>query len=232
VFLRFFCRVLTLECEEALKPYYEDSSCVIYHGDCLEILPTLAGVQPVLLHTDPPYGIGYKPTRKGTGSRRWGNLTVRNDDAPFDPSHLLTLAPKTVLWGANNYAQMLPPSGGWIVWDKSPLGVKKGFKASHAELAWTNVGRMVRKFSLQWGGEARGGEGFFHPTQKPVALMHWVLVQLTQPGELVLDPYMGAGPGAVAARDAGRRFIGIEIEERHCETAAQRLSQETLDLGA
>jgi DNA modification methylase len=211
-----------------MKPYYSDESITIYNGDCREVLRSIA-VEPALVLTDPPYGMDYKPMRGGDGSKRWTD-GVRGDAEPFEPAHLLAFG-RCVLWGANWYADRLPTSGGWLVWDKTPKGVKNGFHASHAELAWTNCCSSVRKFSLQWGGEARDGEAHLHPTQKPVGLMRWILQQFTQPGDLVLDPYMGSGPVAEACRDTGRRYVGIELEERYCATAVKRLDQGVLDFG-
>lgn len=210
--------------------YYQDETVTLHHGDCLEVLPTIPTDDVALVLTDPPYGMNYKPKRGADGSKRWTD-GVRGDAEKFDPTHLLTYR-RSVLWGANWYADSLPPSGGWLVWDKTPKGAKEGFYASHAELAWTNCCSSVRKFSLQWGGEARGGEAHLHPTQKPVGLMRWILSQFTKPGDLVLDPYMGSGPVAEACRDMGRRYVGIEIEESYCATAVERLSQDILDLGA
>jgi site-specific DNA-methyltransferase (adenine-specific) len=168
-------------------------------------------------------------------SRR-GAVTGRSDGVTFGYTattrHLIHLpGARVVLWGANWYANRLPASGAWLVWDKTPKGIKEGFTASHAELAWTNLGGMVRKFALQWGGEARDREPHFHPTQKPVALMEWVVGLFSHSGETVLDPYMGAGPVAVACRRLKRKYVGIEIEERYCEIAAKRLSQGVLDFG-
>jgi site-specific DNA-methyltransferase (adenine-specific)/modification methylase len=192
-------------------------------GDCRELIPDLP--MPKLVLTDPPYGMAYHPRRGGRGSKRWTNQLIVGDDQPFDPAHLLALG-SCVLWGANWYANKLPTSGGWLVWDKSPKGYKEGFHASQAELAWTNCCTSVRKFSLQWGGEARNGEPHLHPVQKPVALMRWVLEQFTAPGDLVLDPYMGSGSVGQACIELRRRYIGIEILEAHFETAKARLSQQ------
>lgn len=211
-------------------PYYDDGQITIYHGDCRDVLPTLDPGSVDLVLTDPPYGMKYKPLRGADGSKRWVD-GVRGDDEAFDPAPLLRF-PCCVLFGANWYAHQLPPSGGWIVWDKTPLGAKDGFHASHAELAWTNLAGSISKFSLQWGGEARNGERHLHPTQKPVALMRWILNKWTAPGQLVLDPYMGSGPVAEACRDLGRRYIGVEIIENHCRTAVNRLAQSVLPLGA
>jgi len=212
-----------------MQPYYEQDGVTIYHGDCREFLAAIPGSD--LLLADPPYGMDHEPTRRGDGSKRWGGERVHGDNAAFDPAHLLG-SHRTVLWGANWYADKLPPSGGWLVWDKTPRGAKEGFTASHAELAWTNLGGSVRKFSLQWGGEAHGGEPQLHPTQKPVALMEWVVKMFSHPGELVIDPYMGSGPVAEACRRLGRRYIGIELREHYCDKAAERLRQMTLNFGA
>jgi len=208
-----------------VKPYYEHDGITIFHGDCREVLLSIAATG--VLITDPPYGMDYT---SGTGGRaghrrgeRWEPVT--GDDAPFDPSHLLGFE-TSILWGANWYANKLPPSGGWLVWDKTPKGSKLGFAASHAELAWTNLCGSIRKFSLQWGGEARNGEPFYHPTQKPVALAAWMLREFRP--EAVIDPYMGAGWIAEACRDARVPYVGIEIEERYCEVAANRMAQEVM----
>jgi site-specific DNA-methyltransferase (adenine-specific) len=210
-------------------PYYQDDEITLHLGDCREILPRISPADVSLLLTDPPYGMDYKPLRGADGSKRWTE-GIQGDSAAFDPAHLLTF-PRLVLFGANWYADRLPASGGWLVWDKTPKGIKEGFAASHAELAWTNLCSSVRKFSLQWGGEARNGEPHYHPTQKPVGLMRWILEMFTKPGDLILDPYMGSGPVAVACRETGRRYIGCEINERFAETAAKRLAQDCLDFG-
>lgn len=213
-----------------MTPYYDDGTCVIYHGDCREVLPAVANPIDVgLLLSDPPYGIDYKPLRGANGSKMWGTETVTGDAEPFDPAHLLRYR-RVVLFGANHYADRLPPSGGWIVWDKTPRGIRDGFIYSHAELAWSNVIGRVEKFALEWQGASRQGEDFLHPTQKPIALMRWIIQRFSEEDDLVVDPYLGAGSTLVAAKEVGRRAIGIEIEERYCEIAAKRLSQETLGL--
>lgn len=209
-------------------PYYADDVVTLYHGDCRDVLPSIDPASVSLLLTDPPYGMDYKPLRGSDGSKRWVD-GVKGDAKAFDPRHLLVYK-RIVLWGANWYADKLPPSGGWIVWDKTPKGAKRGFHASHAELAWTNFSGSVQKFALQWGGEARNNEPHLHPTQKPVGLMRWIVENWTKPGELVLDPYMGSGPVAEACRDLRRRYIGIELDHRFCDAAARRLQQDVLPL--
>src|SRR5215211_2591269 len=165
-------------------PYYADDLVTLFHGDCLEVTEWLAAD---VLVTDPPYGMGYKPTRGSSGSKRWGSEVVTGDNCAFDPSHLLVM-PRAVLFGANWYADQLPASGGWLVWDKTPRGEKAGFTASHAELAWTNVWSRVTTIRLQWGGEARNGEGHWHPTQKPVGLLRAIIEAVSSPSEIIADP--------------------------------------------
>ena len=216
-----------------MTPYYSDDLVTIYHGDCREWMP-----EADVIVTDPPYGIGFRnhaqrhtapssvrPRGRGYG-RDWAAIV--GDGQSFDPSPLLDRP--AILWGANHYASRLPDSGGWRVWDKRRGGtVSPDMNGSHAELAWTNLDSTVRVFSYLWNGYQRDGEvgDHFHPTQKPIALMRWCIEQTTG---VVLDPFMGSGSTLVGAKNAGRRAIGIEIEERYCEIAATRCAQEVLGL--
>ena len=96
-------------------------------------------------------------------------------------------------------------------------------------MAWTNLDRPTRVFRFAQCEQANEGPKS-HPTQKPLNLMLWCLKWVT--AQTILDPFMGSGTTLVAAKNIGRKAIGIEIEERYCEIAAQRLSQEVLPLGA
>jgi hypothetical protein len=215
--------------------YYQDDYVTLYHGDCLEVLPSLSGVTALV--TDPPYGIGYKPTStrtKRSTTKDWDR--IQGDERPFDPSHLLNY-PKVVLFGANHYADRLPSSPGWLVWDKlNGLDSKReiGFNDSaDVEMAWTNSPKPARIFSHRWMGLLRDSElhhKSLHPTQKPVVLMRWVLTATTGKDDLICDPYAGSGSTLVAAKDLGRKAIGIEIDEKYCETVAKRCAQDLLEL--
>jgi DNA modification methylase len=216
------------------SPYYSDDAVTIYHGDCLEIMPEL---DFDVIVTDPPYGINYvlKPQIVGTGNRRvlmGGGLPVHGDDRPFDPLHLLQADKPTVMFGANYYSAALPTSGGWIVWDKTGGGRGPDNSFTDLEMAWTNIRKNPVIFHHLWKGlvrDSEAGERVKHPTQKPVSLMRLV-IELTK-GETVLDPYMGSGPTLRAAKDLGRKAIGIELDERYCEIAAKRMAQGVLDFG-
>lgn len=213
-----------------MKPYYADDAVTIYHGDCREVAPTIEGVTAIV--TDPPYGVAYKPAG-GWGGLYWRNEMppVIGDDEPFDPEWLLAY-PKAVMFGANHYAARLPSSPTWFVWDKRDG--RPGNWFADCELVWANTGGPARVFSHYWSGGITASEKAkkLHPTQKPVVVMRWLIEQTTIPEDVILDPYMGSGPTLRAAKDLGRRAIGIEIEERYCEIAARRCSQEVLGLSA
>ena len=211
-----------------MTPYYADDLVTIYHARCEDVLPSIDPASVDLLITDPPYGIGYDPGQGKRSALKFDR--VAGDDEPFDPRPLLRY-PRVVLWGANNYTEHLP-RGGWLWWDKRILNGTKGSN-SDGELAWTNIIGNVRGFRHLWFGGYRASEHGFHvhPTQKPVALMRWIIDRWTEPGDLVLDPYMGSGPIAQACHELGRRYIGVELVEDYCRIAVSRLSQQTFDFG-
>jgi len=207
--------------------YYQDDWSTIYLGDCRDILPMLEPVDLVL--TDPPYGINH-PTDYNTRGR--GKLAICNDypkvygdNEKFNPEFVLVYP--SVLWGANYYSSRLPDTSGWLVWDKER---PDNLDQSTCELAWTNFVKGVRRFRFMWNGMIRkGNEPLWHPTQKPVELMQWVLTLPWTPQGCVIDPYMGSGSTLIAAKNLNRKSIGIEIEEKYCAIAVKRLRQEVFD---
>lgn len=214
-----------------IKPYYHDerSGITIYHGDCREIVPSL-GFRGLVL-SDPPYGIDHPTDYKSRGRGRMAAcrdyIPVHDDDKKFDPSWMLTVGTGRILWGGNWFADSLPATGGWLVWDKER---PDDLDQATCELAWTDCVKGVRRFRHLWHGMMRAShEPLVHPTQKPEALMRWCMtLRWTRDFADVLDPYMGSGATLRAAKDLGRRAIGIEREERYCEIAAKRLSQDTI----
>jgi DNA modification methylase len=216
-----------------MKPYYESGGITIYHGDCLEIMPRLPLVDLVL--TDPPYGIALNTdnsrfsggvvssvTRRGQGLSSAGRELV-GDDKQFDPGPLLKYGNGQIIWGWNHFAHALP-RGTCLVWLKR---YDEGFGTflSDAEVAWMSKGHGVycqRDMSNQKITRERA-----HPTQKPVSLMAWCL-SFFPDAAFILDPYMGSGSTLRAAKDLGKKAIGIEIEEKYCEIAVKRLAQEVL----
>jgi DNA modification methylase len=214
-----------------LNPYYEHGGITIYHGDCREVLPTLDRVDLVL--TDPPYGIG---EAAGKNKSRWQICAPTDygvsgwDDKPIDRDLLsatIGAGLHACIFGGNYY--MVPPASCWLIWDK----VNYGSDFADCEMAWTNYGTAVRMIKHQWNGMLREGREarIGHPTQKPVDLMRWCIEKCPNDPQTILDPFMGSGTTLRAAKDLGRECIGIELEEKYCEIAANRLSQEVLDFG-
>jgi DNA modification methylase len=136
-------------------------------------------------------------------------------------TEMVTRFAQSIVWGGNYFP--LPPSRGWLVWDK----VVRKFTSGHCELAWTNLNQPVRAFNLANGELAT--EGKVHPTQKPIRLMQWCIPMTNG---TIADPFAGSGSTLIAARNLGRKAIGVELEERYCELVAKRLDQMCLDFGS
>ena len=210
-----------------MVPYYDRDGIVIYHGDCRDVLPYIDPASVDLLLTDPPYGIGMETdfgrATKFSGGAGRSYVSVHGDNTRYDPALLLNF-PRMVLFGANHYCQLVPVGGRWLLW------LKRDGVLSAGEMAWHNLsGRPVEVFEYSIK-RTKVTDGVLHPTQKPAALMRWIVDKWTKPGDLVLDPYMGSGPVAQACHELGRRYIGIELVEDYCAIAVKRLAQQTLAL--
>lgn len=210
-------------------------NATLHLGDCHELTLEVDAIV-----ADPPYGIGLNDMCSTYRDRYLYNngkpplkrdmpYLVHGDDKPFDPAPWLAFH-KVILWGGVHFAQRLPESRCWLVWDKREGTASDN--QSDCEIAWTNLPGPARLFSHLWRGMARRGEENVsreprcHPTQKPIALMAWCLdLCKLAPNSLVCDPYMGSGTTGVAAVRAGHRFIGVEIEPRHFDTACKRIEQ-------
>lgn len=222
-----------------MEPYYEDDWVTLYHGDCLELADVWTGAD--VLVTDPPYGMAY---RDGKGVSVSGDIDTNVRDAALAawPSDKPSIAFGT--WKADR------PSGVRQVgiWDKCEQlvpGAMLPVAGSHEEFylmgQWPKLtpGGRVR----EGGNPSRRGSVFRvpgynpasserpdHPTPKPPALM-MQLVALCPPG-VIADPFAGSGSTLIAARNLGRKVIGVELEEKYCELIAKRLQQQTFDFAA
>lgn len=182
--------------------------CTLYLGDCMEIMPTLGRVDAIV--TDPPYGIGIaaNPVRQKHRKMDW-------DSAPPDNSiinYLLANSDEQIIWGGNYFD--LPPTQGFLVWDKKQ---PENFSLAMCEMAW-----ISRKWPAKMFRHSVTSYEKDHPTQKPVSLMQWCLSHLQTMG-VVLDPFMGSGTTGVACAKLGRRFIGIEIDPGYFDAACRRI---------
>lgn len=202
----------------------------VIKGDCLAVLPTLVQrFGPIdAVVTDPPYGIGYV---SGTNSRRSISTTgkrfsvpIEGDSVPFDPSPWLDF-PAVAFTGAQHFYDRLPAGGSLHSWDKR--GDYKPLDQADADFVWINRPLKSRTFRLAWRGICRHAENnrrIEHPTQKPVALMKWILGLLRlPPSALVLDPYAGVGTTGMACLEMGYRAILVEKAPQYIPTIHRRL---------
>lgn len=197
----------------------------LYLADWRECPKPTSGV----ILTDPPYGI----THPCNFSERGRDVLavcndypdVAGDNEPFNPAPLLALGLPTCLWGGNHFANRLPDSGGWLVWDKLR---PDDLDQATCELAWTNFIKGVRRFRHLWHGMMKASERGenYHPTQKPVALYSWILSLRWTPAGDVFDPFMGSGPCGVAALRAGRNYVGVELSADYYAIAKRRIESE------
>ncbi len=199
-----------------MKPYYEDDSITIFHGDCRDILPSIKSVD--LLLTDPPYGlnIANNPFRQKHEKQPW-------DAVPVDIDLLrqcIDQATFSIIWGGNYFD--LPPHQKFFVWDK---GQPEKFSSAMCEQAYTTLAGPAKLFRRHVVSYEK-----FHPTQKPIELMRWCIEQTGNEAQTILDPFMGSGTTLRAAKDLAREAIGIETDERYCEIAAKRMSQMVMEL--
>jgi len=195
----------------------------LYLGDCMEILPTLPKVEAVI--TDPPYGIneaaGKNKSRTNLAvAKDYGNDTWDSAPPSADLMALVLAAGRyQALFGGNYFG--LPPTSCWLVWDK--LNGDNDF--ADCELAWTNWPKAVRRIQWRWNGMLRqGNEERFHPTQKPLQVMAWV-IDLCPKADTILDPFMGSGTTGVAAVSRHKAFTGIEREPKYFDIACRRIEQ-------
>jgi site-specific DNA-methyltransferase (adenine-specific) len=132
-----------------------------------------------------------------------------------------------VLFGANHYSTRLPQSPCWLIWDKRD-GIASNDNAD-CEMAWTNINAPARLIRHRWYGMIRASERAhserYHPTQKPVAVMKWIIELTTKGGDTIFDPFMGSGTTGVACLQLGRNFIGCEIDPKYYAIAEKRIRE-------
>jgi DNA modification methylase len=196
-----------------------DERVTLYRGDCREILPTLGKVDAVV--TDPPYGIDYGKAGGFSASHGWGpwreNCTWDQERPAAGIFDLMRAASADqIIWGGNYFTDYLPPTMQWLVWDKG----QRDFSLADCEFAWSSQNKAARIFDYARGKAVRDGKE--HPTQKPIELMRWCIGFLPK-AKTILDPFMGSGTTGVAAVKLGRRFIGIEIDQRYFDIACRRI---------
>ena len=202
----------------------------IINADCLDILKQLPDKCVDLVLTDPPYGIDYggqlikgEEYKTQTNKHGWRNFGNGEWDKERPSAEIfremLRVSKNQIIWGGNYFADLLPASQGWFVWNK----MQRNFSLADGELAWTSFDKALRIFDYA-RGQANQDEKI-HPTQKPLKLIEWCLVRGGVENDLVLDCFSGSGTTAVACHNLKRRFICIEKDPDYWRLSCERLEQ-------
>ena len=202
----------------------------VTNEDCMEGMARYPDKYFDLAIVDPPYGIGEsKKQRKNNKDEKWKNpkneikYTKKEWDleAPnkYYFNELFRVSKNQIIWGGNYMVKYLPPSMGWIFWDK-----KNGNNDfSDGELAYTSFNKGLRKFEWMWGGFFKQKfEERIHPTQKPVALYKWLLSNYAKQGDKILDTHLGSGSSRIAAYEMGFDFTAFELDTEYFEAQEKR----------
>lgn len=210
----------------------------IINADCLDILRQLPDKCIDLVLTDPPYGIGMAKNTNIVSSNAKAGFCRRelhtkkqwDNDRPskifFD--EIQRVSKNQIVLGGNYFADILPPSRGWIVWDKKEHKTQ-GKNFADCELAWTSFDRNIKKYTFGWIGldyiNNRKDDIKIHPTQKPLPLFEWCLQNFSKEGDIILDCFSGSGTTAVACHNLKRRFICIEKDPDYYAASVDRLEK-------
>lgn len=227
-----------------MKPYYEQDGITIYHGDCRDVLPLIGGTFDIV--TDPPYGVGidYGPSYDDSPKVYWEWFvpvvqTMKENARTLAFTHRVRAMQHLTDWdwigvwskpGAFGSrvgnSSVLPHWEPVFLYGIHGAGTKSTYRSDVLEFNPQKVSGLSSSFIGREKWE-KGGQSS-HPTPKPLALFSELIRWVSQDDATIVDCFMGSGTTLRAAKDLGRKSIGIEIEERYCEIAANRLAQGVL----
>jgi len=194
-----------------------------YNMDCMEYMQQFPDKHFELAVVDPEYGIkrsgqtetftkNAKHKRKFFEQKKW-------DEKPAPEEYfkeLFRVSKNQIIWGANYFTKSLPPSMGWVFWDKG-----QDLTMSDGELAFTSFERALRRIKINRSQLVVEG-GTIHPTQKPVKLYKWLLSNYAKPGDKILDTHLGSGSSRIAAYDLGFDFYATELDKDYFDAQEKR----------
>ncbi len=217
---------------------FKDNKINIYNEDCMNLMKRYEDNAFDLAIVDPPYGISEsRKKRENTKSEKWSNPTKKtHNPKDWDKNtptkeyfnQLFRVSRNQIVWGGNYFIDKIEkPSMGWIFWDKK--NGKSDF--SDGELAYTSFNKGLRKFEWLWNGfQKQRPEERFHPTQKPVKLYEWLLMNYAKEGDKILDTHLGSGSIAIACHNLKFELTGSELDEEYFDSFVKRYKQHTAQI--
>lgn len=192
--------------------------------DCLEFMESVPDNFYDLAIVDPPYGIGVDGQKKSTskhGGRREKDFKGWDNKIPDKKywNELFRVSKNQIVWGANYFTEFLPPSMGWVFWDKG-----QRICNSDGELAFSSFQRALRVYELNRVYITQDGDTK-HPTQKPVKLYEWLLINYAKEGDKILDTHGGSQSSRIACYNLGFELDIIELDKDYFDEANKRFNQ-------
>lgn len=208
----------------------------ITNEDNMELMARYPDKHFELAIVDPPYGIGASEMNMGNGKKQWSKGKKWDNETPNEEyfKELFRVSKNQIIWGANYMTLHLPVSRGWIFWDKD---TPKGVSFSDGELAWTSFDRVLRRAYIPHMGFRTSDKGDrIHPTQKPVKLYEWLLMNYAKEGDKILDTHGGSMSIALAIHNMNSKnnmnlsLTLCELDKEYYEAAIKRLKQHQAQL--
>ena len=195
----------------------------IHNQDCLEAMKLMQDNQFDLAIVDPPYGIGASEMTMGSGKnkkykkgKKWDNATPTNEYF----LELQRVSKNQIIWGGNYFADKLKPSKCYIFWDK---GINGDCDFADGELAWCSFDKVLRIAPIRYKGFLGADKIRIHPTQKPVKLYEWLLMNYAKEGDKILDTHLGSGSIAIACHNLGYDLTSYELDKEYYDNAIKRI---------
>ena len=205
----------------------------ITNEDNMELMKRYPDNHFDLAIVDPPYGIGVTKMSLGNGKNKINRGTSEWDNKPPTKEYfeeLRRVSKNQIVWGANYMTENLPPSMGWVYWDKG-TGAND---FSDGELAYTSFNKALRSYKVSWvGANANNGTPRIHPTEKPIALYQWLLTKYAEPNQKILDTHLGSGSIAIAVDSVNKiekmnlTLTACELDKEYYQTATKRIEEQT-----
>jgi site-specific DNA-methyltransferase (adenine-specific) len=188
----------------------------VYNMDCMEYMQSIPDKYFDLAIVDPPYGLGSSVVNSGGRFKRYHNPNGNWDiETPNDDywNELFRVSKNQIVWGGNYFG--LPPNRCFIIWDKQQ---PEGISFAMAEYAWTSFEKVAQICKAR----SQGQEQRFHPTQKPVKLYEWLLMNYAKEGDKILDTHLGSQSSRIASYNLGFEFVGTELDQEYFDQGCKR----------